>query len=57
MNEALWQELVKEFGPAIDTHKEEIEKRIVKSITSIMYAGNVGDNPLCILNRAYENFK
>lgn len=46
--------LVKAFGTQIEDDYETTLKCISAVIAARMYAGNQGDNPLCVLNRALE---
>jgi len=46
--------LIKSFGTRIEKDYDEIYSCISATICARVYAGNVGDNPLCILNRALE---
>ena len=54
MRKELWDEMVISFGTRIMNQKEEIEKRLNVTIDSLLYAGTIGDNPLCILNRTFK---
>ena len=54
MEGELKEVLVKYFGTRIESDYETILKCISAIITARVYAGNQGDNPLCVLNRALE---
>ena len=54
MDAELKEVLVKYFGTKIENDYETILKCISATITARVYAGNQGDNPLCVLNRALE---
>ena len=49
--------LIKRYGTMIEDPvvMEEVKKRFSASIAALKFAGNIGDNPLCKLNRAFEN--
>ena len=46
--------LVKHYGTMIEDDIDIIRRKIAALITAHKFAGNIGDNPLCILNRAFE---
>lgn len=48
--------LIEYYGTQIENHMDEVMKRLDRSIASLMYAGTLGDNPLCALNRAFNKF-
>jgi len=51
----LKNELIKAFGTIIEEDYEIIKRKITIIITAHCYAGNVGDNPLCLLNKLLED--
>lgn len=56
MNDILWKEFKKAYGEQCEKYRDEIEGRVRVMLTALMYAGDVGDNPLCELNRAFQKF-
>lgn len=48
--------LIEYYGTQIENHVNEVIKRLDLSVASLMYAGTLGDNPLCELNRAFNKF-
>jgi hypothetical protein len=57
MNEELKEIIVRLYGKQCSPYIEEINRRISLSLTSLLYAGDQGDNPLCILNKTFNNIK
>lgn len=45
------RELITAYGTQIKEDIEVIKEKIAAVVTAHLYAGNVGDNPLCQLNR------
>ena len=46
--------LVKCYGTMIEDDIDIIRRKIAALITAHEFAGNIGTNPLCVLNRAFE---
>jgi hypothetical protein len=55
MDSELKNVIIRLYGQQCEEHINEIDDRIAKMLTALLYAGNIGDNPLCKLNRAFEN--
>jgi hypothetical protein len=51
----LEQEIIKAYGEQCIPHLDTIHERMAGMIAALLFAGNQGDNPLCVLNRAFEN--
>jgi hypothetical protein len=54
-NTELKKALIKEFGTKIENDYDTLLKCISAVVCARTYAGNVGNIPLCVLNRALEN--
>ena len=50
----LKDELVRAFGTQIINEYSIILQQISAIIAAHLFAGSIGDNPLCVLNRAIE---
>jgi len=46
--------IVQQYGEQCKPYMEQITKRIAATIAATLYAGEVGDNPLCQLNRMFN---
>ncbi|KKL65473.1 hypothetical protein LCGC14_2154640 [marine sediment metagenome] len=53
-DEGLKDELVKAYGTQILKDYEIVLDKIAAVIAAHLYAGKIGDNPLCVLNRALD---
>ena len=49
--------IIRDYGEQCRKHLKEIESRLTQAIAALLYAGELGDNPLSQLNRAFTNFK
>ena len=54
MDKELELVLTRLYGTQIRRVLPELDKRIVAIVTSTLFAGTVGSNPMCKLNRALE---
>ena len=54
LHQDLWNVFTKVYGAQCNKERELIEKRIAALVAATLYAGIVGDNPLCKLNRAFD---
>lgn len=50
----LAEALIEEFGTQCKPHMEEIQKRIVREITAVLYFGDSGKYRHAMLNRLHE---
>lgn len=57
MNDTLWKEFKKAYGEQCEEHRDEIDRRVSAMLTALLFAGEQGDNPLCVLNRAFKEFE
>lgn len=55
MTPELKDELIIAFGTQMEDNIDELYDRICKTVAAMRFAGTVGDNPLCVLNRAFES--
>ena len=54
MRQELKNELIRAYGTQIEKSMDIIEEKIAAMICAHLYVGQVGDSPLCALNRAFE---
>lgn len=54
MKKELREIIIRMYGSQCEEHIDEIESRISKSIAALLFAGDQGNSPLCILNRAFK---
>ena len=57
MDEQLKEAVVRLYGNQCEKHLDVIDERIGVMLAALLFAGEIGDNPLCVLNRAFENTK
>ncbi len=57
MNDTLWKEFKAAYGEQCEPYREEIDGRVSMMLAALLYAGEEGDNPLCVLNRAFKAFE
>ena len=55
MNKDLQEAIIRNYGEQCVPHIAVIEERVAAMLAALLYAGTQGDNPLCVLNRAFEN--
>ena len=48
------QAIIKHFGTMCEDNVDELLTRFSMTVAALKFAGNQGDNPLCRLNRLYE---
>lgn len=52
--EKLIAALVEYYGTRAEKDMDELLLRIDLTVTALVFAGNQGDNPMCELNRLFE---
>ena len=55
MDEELRQHIIRIYGTQCEKHMDEIIRRLTVSVASLLFAGELGDNVLCKLNRAFND--
>ena len=53
--ERLIEALVACYGTVIEQHMDQVLDRVSVTCAALLYAGNQGDTPLCIVNRVFES--
>lgn len=48
------QAIIKHFGTMCEDNVDELLTRFSMTVAALKFAGNQGDNPLCVLNRFFE---